>query len=102
MAPTKVRGLYQPKRLELVEVAWRDSMLDASFDGPSNDFAHRISCPVTCGYFVKQDETAITVAMSQEADYDQVRYCITIPIENVIGMWPAKSSMPKKLLKGAR
>jgi hypothetical protein len=94
-------GLYQPKTLELVEVEWRDSMFDGSFDGPTDDYAARVSHPVTCGYFVRRDPDGITVAMSQEAAYDQVRHLITIPIENVRAVWPVRTTRKRARKKGA-
>lgn len=81
--------LYRPRKLERVEVAWKDAQADSVYDGTVEGYADT-ALPVLedIGYFVKLDKEVLVLASCREVESGTVRFMLKIPRKLVLEIRP--------------
>ncbi len=74
----------------LVEITWRDSVMDDDPGGLSKSEAKKIEPPLYCtvGYLLGQSEDAYTLAMSRNMEGDSYAEVLCIPTSAVVAWRP--------------
>ena len=81
---------YKPHAMELVEVEWTDSFYDPTYDGDPAEYSTKVARLLNIGYFIKRGRDGIVLASCREATEGTVRHMMTIPRENVRGIYPCQ------------
>lgn len=90
--------LYEPRRMELVEVVWDDDTMDFDYDGPAADDVGGLARLRSVGYFVSRDAATYILASTRELDEENIRMVLSIPrklILSVTSLEPHKEAAPE-------
>ena len=81
--------LYRPRKLERVEVLWKDAQADSVYDGTVEGYADT-ALPLLedVGYFVKWTKEVLVLASCRELDSGTVRFMLKIPRKLVLEIRP--------------
>lgn len=85
--------MYQPRKLELVQVSWDDAHHNTSYDGDPAGFKLQVAELTDVGYFIAADERVFVIASCIEPATGTARWYTTIPQVCVREVMPLRSEL---------